>query len=92
MDREYLKNAIQGPIATVPTPFDDDFNIDYGVMADLTKWWVYSGLIMGTAVIKVAAAMGEGPMLADNSSSNASILFALELFLSIGNATGRRVS
>jgi 4-hydroxy-tetrahydrodipicolinate synthase len=66
MDREYLKNAIQGPIATVPTPFDDDFNIDYGVMADLTKWWVDSGLVMGTAVIKVAAAMGEGPMLADD--------------------------
>ena len=35
-------------------------------MAELTKFWVGSGLVAGTAVIKVAAAMGEGAMLEDS--------------------------
>ena len=34
-------------------------------MAEMTQWWVESGLVAGKAVIKVAAAMGEGPMLRD---------------------------
>ncbi len=66
MNRDELKNLIVGPIATVPTPFDDDFELDYGRMAELTRWWVESGLVKGRAVIKVAAAMGEGPMLSDD--------------------------
>ena len=66
MDREELKRLIVGPMATVGTPFDDDFEVDYGKMAELTKWWVESGLVKGTAVIKVAAAMGEGPQLRDH--------------------------
>ena len=66
MNREELKKLIVGPIATVPTPFDDDFELDYGKMAALTEYWVDSGLVAGTAVIKVAAAMGEGPMLSDS--------------------------
>ena len=32
MNREDLRELIQGPIATVPTPFDDDFEVDYGRM------------------------------------------------------------
>ena len=66
MTRDELKQLIQGPIATVPTPFDDDFEVDFGRMAEVTKFWVDSGLVAGTAVIKVAAAMGEGPMLSDD--------------------------
>ena len=66
MTREELKQLIQGPIATLPTPMDDDFRIDFGIMADLTPWWLDQGLVTGKAVLKVAAAMGEGPDLADD--------------------------
>lgn len=66
MTRNELKRLIAGLFATVPTAFDEQFEIDYGVMADLTHWWVASGLITGKAVIKVAAAMGEGPDLSDD--------------------------
>ena len=66
MNREELKQLIVGPIATVPTPFDDDFEVDYGRMYELTQRWVEQGLVKGRAVIKVAAAMGEGPMLTDD--------------------------
>lgn len=66
MSRDELRRLIQGPIATLPTPFDDDFQVDFGKMATLTQFLVESGLVTGTAVIKVAAAMGEGPQLRDN--------------------------
>ena len=66
MNRKELRELMVGPIATVATPFDDDFEVDYGRMAELTKWWVANGLVKGKSVIKVAAAMGEGPMLADD--------------------------
>ncbi|PYV07707.1 MAG: hypothetical protein DMG07_27825 [Acidobacteria bacterium] len=66
MDRAELRRLIQGPIATVPTPFDEGFALDLGRMADLTRWWVDQGLVRGTTVIKVAAAMGEGPDLTDD--------------------------
>ena len=61
-----IKKLIKGPIATVPTPFDENFEIDYGRMAELAEMWVEQGLVKGKAVIKVAAAMGEGPMLSDS--------------------------
>ena len=66
MKREELRKLTVGPIATVPTPFDDDFEVDFGRMASATQFWVDSGLVAGKAVIKVAAAMGEGPMLSDD--------------------------
>jgi len=66
MKREQLRAAIRGAIATVPTPFDDSFRVDYDKMATLTRWWTENGLVSGKAVIKVAAAMGEGPQLADD--------------------------
>ena len=66
MKPEEVKDLIVGPIATVPTPFDADFEVDHGRMAELTKWWVANGLVKGKSVIKVAAAMGEGPMLSDD--------------------------
>ena len=65
MRRDELKPLIVGPIATVATPFDDDFEVDFGRMYELTQGWVENGLVKGRAVIKVAAAMGEGPMLTD---------------------------
>jgi len=66
MNREELKQYIQGPVATVPTPFDDGFEVDYGRMYELTQRWVENGLVKDRAIIKVAAAMGEGPMLSDD--------------------------
>ncbi len=66
MSREELKELIVGPIATVPTPFDDDFEVDYGRMHELTQQWIEEGLVNGKSVLKVAAAMGEGPMLRDD--------------------------
>ena len=39
MDRKELERIIVGPIATVPTPFDDDYEVDYGRMSELTKGW-----------------------------------------------------
>ena len=47
MTREELKFHFQGPIATVPTPFDDKYEIDYGVMHEMTQWWVEQGLVKG---------------------------------------------
>lgn len=66
MTRDELKRLIVGPIATVPTAFDDQFEVDFGRMAAATDYWVNAGLVAGRAVIKVAAAMGEGPMLRDD--------------------------
>lgn len=66
MTRDELKKLIQGPIATLPTPMDESYRINFGVMSDLTEWWIEQGLVTGKAVLKVAAAMGEGPDLADD--------------------------
>jgi 4-hydroxy-tetrahydrodipicolinate synthase len=66
MTRDDLKRLIRGPFATVPTAFDDRFRLDLPAMVDLTRWWVAQGLIAGKAVIKVAAAIGEGPDLGDD--------------------------
>ena len=65
MNLDEIKRLVIGPIATVGTPFDDEFEVDYGKFARLTQWWVQQGLVKGRAVIKVAAAMGEGPQLRD---------------------------
>lgn len=65
MNQSELKQLILGPIATVATPFDADYNVDFGVSAAETAFWVESGLVAGKSVIKVSAAMGEGPMLRD---------------------------
>ncbi len=66
MNRDELKKLLVGPSAAVPTPFDDDFEVDLGKMYEITQWWVESGLVKGSAIIKIAAAMGEGPMLRDD--------------------------
>ena len=63
MNRNELRRLIQGPVSPVPTPFDNNFEVDHGIMADLTRWWVESGVVAGKAVIKVAAQAGEGEKL-----------------------------
>lgn len=65
MSRDEARRLIAGPIVTLPTPFDDSYQIDYGRMAELSRWWVEQGLVAGRAPLKVAAAMGEGPDLDD---------------------------
>ena len=66
MDRQQLRDTIRGLIVVTVTPFDDDYNLDLAKMTDLTRWWVENGLGTDTAPLKVAAAMGEGPMLSDD--------------------------
>ena len=66
MNRAELKKLILGAVTTVPTPFTKSYALDLGVTAALTQWWVEQGLVRGTTVIKVAAAMGEGPDLSDD--------------------------
>ena len=63
MDRNEAKQLIQRPIAVVPTPFDDNLDVDYGLMAELTQWWVESGVVTGKGVIKAASQAGEGEKL-----------------------------
>ena len=65
MDREEIRKLIVGPIATVPTPFDDRYRVNYGLMADATERWIEGGLVTEKSVLKVAAAMGEGPQLTE---------------------------
>lgn len=66
MDQAELKRLVQGPLAAVPTAFRDDYALDLDAMARLTEWWIDQGLVTGRSVIKVTAAMGEGPDLADD--------------------------
>jgi len=66
MTRDELKKRIMGAVATVPTPFDDDFELDLPRLTDLTRWWVDQGLGTNVAPIKVTAAGGEGPDLEDD--------------------------
>lgn len=61
-----LKNMIQGPIAAVPTAFKSDYSIDLDTMAELTDWWIEQGIVNGRTPLKVTAAIGEGPDLADD--------------------------
>jgi 4-hydroxy-tetrahydrodipicolinate synthase len=66
MTRDEVNRLMQGPMATVVTPFDDDYEVDHVRMAEAVRYYVDGGLVKGKAVLKVAAAMGEGPMLRDD--------------------------
>lgn len=66
MDRASLLAVTSGPFATLPTPFDSAYGVDLSTMAARTEWWIDQGLTRGRGVLKVAAAMGEGPDLTDD--------------------------
>lgn len=40
MDREEIKKRIRGTPVTLPTPFDEDLNVDYSRLTEMTHWWV----------------------------------------------------
>ena len=65
MNRDELRSIIKGVIATVPTPFDDNYRVDHGRMLEATDNWIEAGVVEGKSIIKVAAAMGEGPQLSE---------------------------
>ncbi len=58
-----MRKLIVGAIATVPTAFDDNFEIDHGLMAAATEGWIEAGLVNGQSTLKVAASIGEGHLL-----------------------------
>ncbi len=66
MKRDELKQLIQGVILGAPTPFDDEFHVDHGRMAEFTQWWVEKGAVTGKAVLMVASLMGENAQLRDS--------------------------
>ena len=65
MKRDELRKLTVGPIATVPTPFGNEYQVDYDRMAEATERWIGSGLLTGRSVLKVGASMGEGPQLTE---------------------------
>tara|TARA_B000000460_G_scaffold245076_1_gene216219 strand:+ start:509 stop:1450 length:942 start_codon:yes stop_codon:yes gene_type:complete len=66
MNRAELRQRIQGVIGVTTTPFDSDFEIDYGRMSNLTQWWVDNGLVKGKALLKIGSVMGEGPQMRED--------------------------
>jgi 4-hydroxy-tetrahydrodipicolinate synthase len=46
------------------------YEVNYGKMTDLTKWWTSNGLVRGDAALKVCSVMGEGPQLRENEWIN----------------------
>lgn len=63
MTHAQLRKLIVGPIATVPTAFNNNFDIDHGHMAAATERWIEGGLTNGRSTLKVAASIGEGQLL-----------------------------
>lgn len=66
MNRSELQKLIRGLSVAIPTAFNEDMSLDLPNMANLTQWWVESGLGTDKAPLKVAAAWGEGPDLSDD--------------------------
>jgi 4-hydroxy-tetrahydrodipicolinate synthase len=66
LNREQLRKRIRGTPVTLPTPMDDDMNVDFGRMTEMTQWWVEQGLGTDDTALKTSAAMGEGPDLNDD--------------------------
>ena len=63
MDREELRKLIVGPIGAVSTPFDEGLEVDLGAMHEMVQMMIDSGVCNGKGAIKIASALGEGPML-----------------------------
>ena len=65
MNRNELRNIFKGVVGVTVTPYDDDYEVDHGLMYELSQWWADSGIVKGRGIIKIGAAAGEGPMLRD---------------------------
>jgi len=66
MDRNELRQRIRGVVGVAVTPFDENFEVHYGRMAELTQFWIENGLVKEKALLKVGSVMGEGPQLRDD--------------------------
>jgi len=65
-DRKAMRKMLVGPFGVLPTPFNEQYDIDPGVMHEMVSRIVDNGLTYGKGVIKISSAVGEGPMLSDN--------------------------
>ena len=70
MNRQQKRDVYQGVIGVTITPYYDNYEVNYGKMADLTKWWIINGLVLGDAALKVCSVMGEVPQLRENEWIN----------------------
>ena len=66
MDREERRKRFKGVIGVTVTPFDSDYEVDYGKIYNLTEWWVENGMVRDKAMLKVASVMGEFQQLRDD--------------------------
>ncbi|SVD57718.1 uncharacterized protein METZ01_LOCUS410572, partial [marine metagenome] len=66
MNRDQLRKVFRGVVGVTITPYDEDYEVDYGKMYDLTQWWIENGMVRGKAMLKVASVMGEFPQLRDD--------------------------
>jgi 4-hydroxy-tetrahydrodipicolinate synthase len=66
MNRDRLKEIMQGVSVAVPTPFDNQYRLDLDTAVDLTHWWIEMGLGTNKSMIKLCSAWGQGPDLSDN--------------------------
>ena len=66
MNREELREILKGLVVVTVTPFDRDYDLDLGTVAENTQWFIESGLVKGRAVLKVASVMGELTSMTDN--------------------------
>ena len=70
MNRQQKRDVYQGVIGVTVTPYYDNYEVNYGKMADLTKWWISNGMVRGDAALKVCSVMGEAPQLRENEWIN----------------------
>ena len=70
MNRQQKRDVFRGVIGVTVTPYYENYEVNYGKMSDLTKWWTSNGLVRGNAAIKVCSVMGEGPQLRENEWIN----------------------
>ena len=70
MNRQQKRDVFQGVIGVTVTPYYENYEVNYGKMADLTKWWTSNGLVRGDAALKVCSVMGEAPQLRENEWIN----------------------
>ena len=66
MNREERRQRFKGVIGVTVTPFDSDYEVDYGKMYNLTEWWIENGMVRDKAMLKVASVMGEFQQLRDD--------------------------